>query len=112
MQIEDNKVREIIKDSMLELPFTDFEDRMMAKISRYEAQKRQALQHRFYSLLFFFIGTIFGLALNYIVGQNLQWLSSSSQIQERLSLGINIIYIVLIILISDRFWKLYKAKYT
>lgn len=110
MEFEDNKVREIVKNSKLEIPFSDFEDNMMGRIFAYEAKKKEALKNRFYSLLSFFLGTIFGLALNYILSQNLGWLTSSQLFQERIGMGINVVYIILFILFSDKFWKLYKTR--
>lgn len=113
MELEDKKLKQLLQSSKLEMPFSDFEDNMMAKIELYEAKQREASQSRFYATLFFLIGTVFGTILNFLLSQNLSKISTSIDVQEKVYWFSQLIYVVFILLFSDKLWKvirLYKEQ--
>ncbi|MCI0919818.1 hypothetical protein [Sphingobacterium rhinopitheci] len=110
MDYEDDKLKKLMQDSRLEMPFSDFEDRMMSKIESYELNKAKAGRSQFFAVLCFLIGTVFGTVLNFIVSRNLDWISSSVAVQDVFYLASQLIYVILIILFSDKLWKLIKIS--
>lgn len=110
MEFKDDKLKEILKNSALEMPFSDFESNMMAKIQYYELNKAKAEKSRFFAVLCFLIGTVFGTILNFIISRNLEWISSSVAVQDGFYLISQIVYVILIVLFSDKLWKLVKLR--
>lgn len=110
MELDDKKIKVLLKESKLEMPFSDFEESMMARIQSFERQQAKANQSRFFALLSFLIGTVFGFILNFMLSNNLNWISTSIDVQNSFYLLSQIIYVVLILLFSDKLWKLWKIK--
>lgn len=110
MEFDDKRLKELMLESKLEMPFSDFEDNMMARIEAFEIQKVKANRSKFYAILSFFVGTIFGLILNFLLSRDLSWVSSSVDVQDKFYLVSQIAYVVLIVLFSDKLWKLWKFK--
>jgi len=110
MEFEDDKLKRILKDSRLEMPFSDFETNMMERIRLYEKEKANAAKSHYYAILTFLLGTVLGTILNYMLTRNLDWISSSTVIQDKIYLVSQVIYVLLIVLFSDRIWKLIQYK--
>ena len=110
MELEDKNIRRLMKGSKLELPFSGFEDKMMMKVKAFDENNQKAYRYKMLGLIFFLLGTVFGIGLNFIFTQNIHYLSSSTVIQERFYLISQIIYVVLIVIFSDKIWKLLKIK--
>lgn len=108
MESEDKIFKTIMRDSKLEMPFSDFDDNVMAKIEFYELNKREALRNRFYASFFFLIGTVFGAILNFFLSHNLAMISSSIEIQENLYWFSQLIYVLMILLFSDKLCKVIR----
>ena len=63
----DDKLKDLLSNSRLEMPFTDFEDKVMANIKK-EVQKEKEIDRSLrLSWLFFALGTTFGLLLSIIL---------------------------------------------
>lgn len=110
MEFEDDKLKKIIADSKLEMPFMDFEDNMMARIQRYEVKKTEAGKSQYFAMLTFLIGTVLGAVLNFLVSRNLDWISTSVDVQDKFYLVGQLAYVLLLVLFSDKLWKLIRFK--
>lgn len=71
MESEDKKIKELLSYSKLELPFSDFDNRMMQCIQEFEKKKKAAEKNNFFGHLCFLCGTLFGLAINYILSERI-----------------------------------------
>lgn len=103
-----DKLYDLLKNGKLELPFTDFEDRMMGQITEFEKAKVQMHRSKKMAILFFLIGTVFGMLLNYVLGLVLSSYDLPQASLDKISFFSQIIYVVLIVLFSDKLWKLFK----
>ncbi|MCA5003750.1 hypothetical protein [Sphingobacterium bovistauri] len=101
-------MREILSHSKLDLPFSDFDGRMIHKIQEYEVKKKAAEKNKFYSYICFLAGIILGTLLNYLMSQNLNELVPSGASQDKIVSVIQLLYVVLIVLFADKLWKLSK----
>ncbi|MFD2554647.1 hypothetical protein [Sphingobacterium tabacisoli] len=103
-----DKLYDLLKNSKLELPFDDFESRMMQQIVDFEKAKVQMHQSKKMALLFFLIGTVFGMLLNYGLGLALASYGLPQASLDKISFFSQLIYVILIVLFSDKLWKLFK----
>lgn len=55
----------LLKHSRLEMPFSDFEERTMARIKKESLAKSSLTRHKNLAVLFFILGTGFGFALTF-----------------------------------------------
>lgn len=58
---------EMMKKSRLAMPFTDFEERTMARIYKENILKSSTLKYKKLAVLFFVMGTGFGFAITYFL---------------------------------------------
>ena len=58
---EDKKLHRLMSESFVEIPFADFEDRLMVRIRKEAREKRSMLHNMRLSWLFFTIGALFGI---------------------------------------------------
>lgn len=105
-----DKLYDLLKKSKLELPFADFEERMMVQILKHEKAKQQMTLNKKMAVLFFLIGTIFGMVLNYGIAVLLESYNLSEDFMDKVSFFSQLIYVVLIVLFSDKLWKLFKIN--
>ncbi len=66
---EDILIREMMSKSVEQMPFTDFEDKMMEQIHCEAKISKSFLKNVRLSWIFFAIGTIFGLTLSVLISQ-------------------------------------------
>ncbi|MBL1409202.1 hypothetical protein [Sphingobacterium faecale] len=97
-----DKLYDLLKNSKLELPFDDFESRMMQQIVDFEKTKVQMHQSKKMALLFFLIGTVFGMLLNYGLGLALDSYGLPQASLDKISFFSQLIYVILIVLFSDK----------
>ena len=63
----DDELKQLLKDSRLEMPFEDFEERVMSRLKK-DAQSEKSIDRNIrLSWLFFVSGTAFGLLLSAII---------------------------------------------
>lgn len=110
MEHKDEQLKQLMKMTKREMPFDDFDDRVMARIEKLEDEKIALSNYRKYGLLFFVLGTVFGLALNYLLGEAIALLTIPEAGKKLLELGTQIMYVVLIVLFSDRILRLLKSS--
>ena len=63
-ELHDKRLKALLKDSQLEMPFSDFEDKMMARVKTELHGKHSIIKNLRLSWFFFLIGAIFGLAVS------------------------------------------------
>jgi|SRR5450432_2437853 TRAP-type C4-dicarboxylate transport system permease small subunit len=61
---DDKRLSQIMKKSMVQMPFSDFEDKVMVEIHRQARYKKAILANIRLSRLFFFLGLGAGLIIN------------------------------------------------
>ena len=66
---EEKLVRELMGKSVIEMPFVDFENKLMEQIHKEANTSRSFLKDVRLSWFFFIVGTFFGLFLSILVGQ-------------------------------------------
>ncbi len=59
--MDEGKIKELIQQSRLEMPFADFEERVMQSVYKEEKSRRGILKNIRLSWLFFTIGALFGI---------------------------------------------------
>lgn len=109
MELKDDKLKDLMKISKVELPFADFEEKMMRRIEKVEQEKRVIDKSRKYALLFFLLGTLFGMAANYLLTYFIianELLSES--LKNNVTLFSQLMYVVLIVLFSDKMLRLMR----
>jgi len=63
----EDKLKRLLNESRLQMPFDDFEDRLMVRINKKVRTERSIDKNIRLSWIFFALGTIFGLLLSVIV---------------------------------------------
>ncbi len=63
----DDKLKQLIGESKLEMPFSDFEDRLMSRINIEVSNEKAITKNIRLSWLFFGLGTLFGVLLTIIL---------------------------------------------
>ena len=105
---EDNLVRELMEKSGREMPFTDFEDKLMAQIHKEADASRSFLKDIKLSWFFFVLGTLFGLILNIIVSKMNQPILGLPA--QQFGLIIQTLFVIFLLFQIDRFVGLKKNK--
>jgi len=111
MELHDKKLKEILAHSKLELPFSDFEDRMLQKIQDYEVKKKAAEKNKIFSHLCFLAGIILGTFLNYLMSKNLNESVLSLDLQDKITSAMQLVYVVMIVLFAVKLWDLSKMNF-
>ena len=111
MELHDKKLKEILAHSKLELPFSDFEERMLQKIQDFEVKKKAAEKNKFFSHLCFLAGIILGAILNYLMSKNLNELVPSLDLQDKITSAMQLVYVVMIVLFAVKLWDLSKMNF-
>jgi len=111
MELQDNKMKELLSYGKLKLPFADFEDNMLQKIQEYELKKKAAEKNKFWSHLCFLLGLILGGILTYSMSSDLDDLIPLRDVQDKLVSVIQLFYVLLIVLFADKLWKLFKMDF-
>ena len=108
MEHKDPQLHKLMNMSKIEVPFDDFEDKVMSQINELETATDLALKHKKYALIFFVMGSIFGIGLNYLVEMAIGSAAIQPGIKNFLSLGCQMLYVILIVVFSDKLWRLRK----
>ncbi|MVZ66739.1 hypothetical protein GQF61_12830 [Sphingobacterium sp. DK4209] len=110
MEPNENQIKDWMKSAMVKVPFEDFDDQVMRKVEQAEAQKLRMQASRKYAMIFFSIGTLFGMATNYLLAEFVAGSDLSASLKSNVQLASLLFYVVLIILFSDRLWKLRQLQ--
>ncbi len=106
LEKEDKLVRELMEKSGREMPFADFEDKLMVQIYKEANTSRSFLKDIRLSWFFFFLGTLFGLILNIIVSKMNQPIMGLPA--QQFSLIIQTLFVIFLLFLIDRFIGLSK----
>ncbi|MDM1049819.1 MULTISPECIES: hypothetical protein [Sphingobacterium] len=109
MEAKEEQIKEWMKSSTVKLPFQDFEDSVMNKIAEAEEQRARMDSSRKYALIFFAIGSLFGMASNYLIADFVEKSKLDVQLKSNIQLVSMLVYVVLILLFSDKIWKLKQS---
>lgn len=110
MEKDRDILQQLMKQSTPKMPFSDFEDQVMARIEKQEMASPEILKVKMKGICFFLAGTIFGLVINYVaVGYmyEIKWTTIS---KEQIMLFSQLIYVTLILLFCDRIIRLFRLK--
>ncbi|SUJ01600.1 Uncharacterised protein [Sphingobacterium spiritivorum] len=66
MEKDRDILQQLMKQSTPKMPFSDFEDQVMARIEKQEMASPEILKVKMKGICFFLAGTIFGLVINYV----------------------------------------------
>lgn len=58
---KDKNIKRLLSESLVEIPFADFEDRLMQKVHEEAKEQRSILKNMRLSWLFFTVGSLFGI---------------------------------------------------
>jgi low temperature requirement protein LtrA len=111
MELHDRDMKGILSHSKLELPFSDFDNRMLHKIQEYEVKKKAAEKSKFFGHLCFLIGILFGGILTYLMSNDLGALIQSEDTQDKFVSAVQLLYVLLIVLFADKLWKLSRTDF-
>ena len=105
---EEKIIHELMSKSSAEMPFSDFEDKLMGKIYQETERSRSFLKNIKLSWLFFIIGTFFGLFLSIIAGQLSKIILGFPS--QRILLVIQIIFAILLLTQFSNLFELTKKR--
>lgn len=103
---EDKLVRELMEKSVREMPFADFEEKLMVQIQQEAKNSHSFLKEIKLSWFFFVIGTLFGLVLNIIVSKMNQPILGLPA--QQFSLIIQTLFVIFLLFQFDRLIGLTK----
>lgn len=105
---EDRLIRELMGKSGREMPFADFENKLMEQICKEAVNSHSFLKDVKLSWFFFIVGSCFGIFLSMIAGQiNETILGFPSQ---RIILLVQIVFVILLLSQFDRLIELTRKK--
>lgn len=105
---EEKLVREIIGKSGREMPFVDFEDKLMEQIHKEANTSRSFLKDVKLSWFFFIIGTFFGLFLSIVAGQINETIFGFPA--QQMILIVQVIFAILLLSQFDKLIELTRKK--
>ncbi|MEM9675847.1 MAG: hypothetical protein AAF992_24870 [Bacteroidota bacterium] len=103
---EDEKFRQMMQKSKLTMPFQDFEDRIMQKIEDSTQAKSAVLKDIRISLLFFILGTGYGIAISLFLPEILSGIVGIPV--EKVLLVFRVTFVLLVLFLFERLLKLLK----
>ncbi|WP_282637645.1 hypothetical protein [Sphingobacterium thalpophilum] len=105
MDKQEEKFRQLMQMGKVEMPFDDFESHLMARIKDLDTVKAQAKKNKKYAILFFLLGTVFGIILNnYLMGK-VQVADITSAYKNYLIIGCQLLFAILICFFCQQFWR-------
>ena len=73
-ELNDKYLKNLLKDSKVEMPFSDFEEKMMLRVKNEVQGKRIISKNMGLSWFFFFMGSVFGLGVSVTIPMlQLEW---------------------------------------
>jgi hypothetical protein len=105
---EEKLIRELMAKSGREMPFADFEDKLMEQIHKEAKTSRSFLKDVKLSWLFFIVGTFFGLFLSVIAGQINETIFGFPA--QRIILLVQVAFVILLLSQFDRLIELTRKR--
>lgn len=110
MESKDDKLRDLLKLSKVDLPFEDFDERVLGEIQRIAHDKHTIRAYKRNATVFFIVGTIFGFGMNYLLTEFLLNMELKEPLKNSFLLGSQIVYVLPIILFSSALNKFIKWR--
>ena len=107
-ELQEKLIREMMSKSSDEMPFIDFEDKLMEQIYQEAKQSRSFLKNIKLSWVFFIIGAIFGLFLSTITGQLNETIMGFPS--HQIILIVQIVFVILLLTQFDNLIELTKKR--
>lgn len=106
--LKDQLFSKLMKNSKLEMPFSDFEERTMARIKQENDAKSSLSIYKKLAVLFFIIGTGFGFLITYFLSLSITSVLGVSS--DTLLLLCRTIYVLIVITQLDSIIGLFSAS--
>ncbi|MDR3009211.1 MAG: hypothetical protein LBV59_14840 [Sphingobacterium sp.] len=110
MDKEQEKFKKAMQMSKIELPFDDFEQRIMDGIAALEKEKEKALSNKKYAITFFLLGTVCGMMLNNYLMAKIQVADIASDLKNYSAIGCQLSFAVLICFFCLQLWRLINMQ--
>lgn len=106
----DDKLKKVMQMSKMEMPFEDFEQRMMKRIEGLESARVKALADKKYAIVFFLLGSICGIFLNNYMMRRIQVFDIAVVYRNYLVIGSQLLCALLICFFCLQLWRLIKIQ--
>ncbi|MDQ1152245.1 hypothetical protein [Sphingobacterium zeae] len=106
MDKQQEKFRRVMQMSKIEMPFDDFEQRVMGSILALEKDKKKALLNKKYAITFFLLGTICGMMLNNYLMAKIQVADIAPDLKNYSTIGCQLSFALLICFFCLQLWQL------
>ncbi|MEI2275018.1 hypothetical protein OHD16_23005 [Sphingobacterium sp. ML3W] len=110
MDNKHKKMKQAMQMSKVNMPFDDFEQRIMGQIADLENAKSKALSDRKYAIIFFLLGSICGILLNNYWMNRLEVMETMATYRNYTMILSQIVFVVLICSFCHQLWKLIKIQ--
>lgn len=110
MDKEQEKFKKVMQMSKIEMPFDDFEKRIMSGIVALEKDKEKALSNKKYAITCFLLGTVCGILLNNYLMAKIEVADISSDLKNYSAIGCQLSFAVLICFFCLQLWRLINMQ--
>lgn len=102
MRKNNDQVSLLMKMAKTELSSEDFEDRLMDRIDRLELELESAKRSQKYAFIFFIAAAFLGMGVTFLLAETISVTNLTNNLKETILLLTNLIYVILILVISDK----------
>ncbi|WP_293879609.1 MULTISPECIES: hypothetical protein [unclassified Sphingobacterium] len=106
MDKQHEKFSKVMQMSKVEVPFGDFEQRIMGSIAALEKNREKALSNKKYAITFFLLGTVCGIMLNNYLMAKIELADINPNIKNYSGIACQISFAVLICFFCLQLWQL------
>ena len=106
MDKQQEKFKKTMQMSKIEMPFDDFEQRVMGSIVALKKDKEKALSNKKYAITFFLLGTVCGMMLNNYLMAKIQVADIAPDLKNYSAIGCQLSFAVLICFFCLQLWQL------
>ena len=110
MDKEQEKFKKVMQMSKIEMPFDDFEQRIMNGIAALEKEKEKALSNKKYAITFFLLGTVCGMMFNNYLMAKIQVADIAPDLKNYSAIGGQLSFAVLICFFCLQLWRLINMQ--
>ncbi|OJZ02238.1 hypothetical protein [Sphingobacterium sp. 40-24] len=110
MDKQQEKFRKVMQMSKIEMPFDDFEQRIMDSIVALEKDKEKALSNKKYAITFFLLGTVCGILLNNYLMAKIEVADITTDLKNYSAIACQISFALLICFFCLQLWRLINMQ--
>lgn len=110
MEEHKDKLKDFMELSKMEIPFDDFDSKVMARIEKIEAEKVSINRTRKYALFSFAFGAIIGIGFTLLLTEFLETKITDPSLKNYITIFSQMIYVFLFVILSDKILKLMQMK--